>query len=188
MKKLIVNLISTLTLAVSSSAFAATITDVGGVDSLIGSATLNNSGDNTELTWVRDLLNDQTIEMDDKYNSSGSDWELVDGESDVFATSLMQSPGYFLLKFGTGNTGVDSHFLFENIGDLNFGVVDFSDMGIDLSSNTKFHIGRISHVDEFSGTSTVPTPIPTPVPAPAGILLLGLGLVGFGMARKHKSV
>lgn len=156
----------------------------GGGDSLIGSATLKSSGDNAELTWVRDLLNDQSIEIDDKYSSSGNDWALVEGESDIFATSLMQSPGYFLLKFGTGNTGVDSHFLFENVGELSFGVVDFSDMGIDLSSNTKFHIGKISHVDEFSGIS----PVPTPVPAPAGILLFGLGLVSFGMVRKYKSV
>ena len=164
-------------ISMSSQASAFTITDVGGEDIFVGSTTLSSSGDAAELAWVQDILNDQTITFSDKYDSYGSDWQLVDGETDVYAADLAFDPEYYLIKMGTGGTNIDSHFLFENIGDLSYAVVDFSDAGIDFSIK-KLNIGRISHVGEF-GSSTID------VPEPANLALFGLGIVALGFSRKR---
>ncbi len=176
-------LVFAISLFVSCTASATLIEDVGGVDEFIASATLTNSGDDTELSWVRDILNDQTITLDDKYDSTGDEWSLI--EDDIYLTELINNPSYFLLKFGTGQTGVDTHLLYQNIGDLAYGVIDFSDAGIDLLSIKKFHIGKVSHVDEFNAN-----PIPhqpqgsTPIPEPMTISLFALAL--FGLVRRNR--
>ncbi len=168
-------------LLASVNASATLLKDVGGVDNFIASETLTNSGNNTELNWVRNALNDQTITLDEKYDSAGSDWQLLTGETDIYSTSLLNSPGYFLLKFGIGKTGVDSHLLYENIGDLTCRLIDFSEAGIDLLSIKKFHIGKISHVDEFGTSPNQPqgtTPgNTTPIPEPMTISLFALVLL-----------
>ena len=143
-------------------------------DTFIASSSLANSGDHTELAWVRDIMKDQSIKLDKKYESEGNDWTLVAGETDVYTTNLHMSPGYFLLKFGVGKTGVDSHLLFKNIGDLSTAVIDFSLAGIDLSSIKNFTIDRISHIDEFDAQ----IPPTTTIPEPLSSTLFGLAVIG----------
>jgi len=174
-------LILAISIFSSSNLSATLIKDLGGVDSFIASETLANSGDDTELSWVRNALNDQSITLDDKYASTGSKWSLIEG--DVYSTELINSPSYFLLKFGTGQTGVDTHLLYQNIGDLAYGVIDFSEAGIDLLSIKKFHIGKISHVDEFNANTNPHQPQGnTPIPEPMTISIFALALLG--LARR----
>ncbi|KGJ96664.1 PEP-CTERM sorting domain-containing protein [Colwellia psychrerythraea] len=173
-------LVFSLSLMVSTNTNATLISTLGGVDEFIASTTLANSGDNAELSWVRDILQDQSITLDEKYNSSGSDWSLVTNEADVYSTALINTPGYFLLKFGVGQTGVNSHFLFKNVGDMAFGVIDFSLAGI-VPNGKKFTIDRISHVDEFTAT-----PPQTSIPEPMTISLFALGVLG--LARRKRLI
>jgi len=161
----------------SSQAYALTISDVGGEDTYLASTTLSSSGDAVELAWVRNTLNDQTITFSDKYDSYGSDWQLLDGETDIYAADLTFDPEYYLIKLGNGGTSIDSHFLFENIGDLSFAVVDFSDAGIDFSIQN-INIDRMSHLSEFNGT--------VDVPEPGNLALFGLGIAALGLSRKKQ--
>ncbi|PKI17748.1 PEP-CTERM sorting domain-containing protein [Colwellia sp. 12G3] len=172
-----------ISLFVSTHSSATLLVDVGGVDNFIAKATLQNSGDGVELSWVRDILNDQTITLDDKYTSTGSDWTLIENETDVYSTHLINNPSYFLLKFGVGNTGVDTHLLYENVGDLAYGVIDFSDAGIDLLSVQKFHIGKVSHVDEFDANPIQSQS--TPIPEPMTISLFALALLGLSRRKSN---
>lgn len=174
-------LLFTISLVVSSNTNATLLTDLGGVDEFIASETLDDSGDGTELSWVRNMLGDQTLTLDEKYNSSETDWSLVTNETDVYSTLLSSSPGYFLLKFGVGQTGVDSHFIFKNVGDLSYGVIDFSLAGIVPIKGKKFTIGKISHVDEFEAS----IPNNTSIPEPMTISLFAIALLGFAR-RSHR--
>jgi len=181
-------------LTASTSGWALTInttTDVGGLDTFLESADLDNSGFLTEEAWIQSILGSGAT-LTEQYDSIGSDWTKVDGETDVFATKLKYDPEYFFIKIGTGGTGdkkngvpengvpengvpeIDSHYLFENKSDLKWAVVDFSEAGIDFTINN-IGIGRMSHVGEIDATN---------VPEPATLALLGLGLVGLGLRKR----
>ncbi|WP_022940634.1 hypothetical protein [Psychromonas hadalis] len=179
-KEILKGSLLTASLMLSPLVNAMLLTEVGGVDEFISSATLKNSGDATELTWAKQLLADPIV-LDDKYDSSGNDWTLVDGQSDVYFTEFTNNPAYYLLKFGTGKSGVDSHFLFKNSGNEKFAVIDFSQAGIDLLTVKKFHIGKISHVTEFDNISVAS------VPAPTGFVFLLMALFGSIVVRKKSN-
>lgn len=166
-----------ITLAFSGNTHATLLTDVGSVDHFVASTTLSNSGGNTELSWVRDILNDQSITLDRKYEDNDVSWELLTNETDVYFMALENTPAYFLLKFGNGNTNLNSHYLFQNVGDLSFAVIDFASADVDLTNAT---INRISHVTGFDGDSTQPQG--TPIPEPMTISLFALALLG--LARR----
>jgi len=179
MKKLVVLMVAALLLS-AAPAWALTVnagaTDVGGYDNLKfkatqGSLELPSSGDADELAWVRTVLNDQTITLAVKYTQMN--W-LVTDEAGVYAIDLQTNPEYFLVKIGggAGSTGY-THFLYENLESLNWGVVKLANLGLSITNIT-----ALSHVDEFNGTQ---------VPEPMSMLLLGFGLVslaGVGRFRK----
>lgn len=175
MSKILAFSILGLMLLTSPLASSIPFSTVGGIDTFIYSTTLSNSGDATELNWVKNQLGDPLLTLDEKYNSTGSDWSLLDGETDVYATAFVGTPSYFLLKFGIGGTSYDSHYLFENIDNLSYGVIDFSDLGIELTGN--FSIDRISHNDEFSTGTGIPEPL--------SLTLLALALLSFRMLQKN---
>src|SRR6478672_3106452 len=79
--------------AAMSSASAFTL------DTLLGSASLGNSGDQTELNAIQTAVAD-----------------TVSGQCVINVGS--QQPGYFVLKFGTGNLGGNDTYFFQNVGEL----------------------------------------------------------------------
>jgi len=176
MKKIVMLLsILCLFLFVSTS-MAVTMTDVGSIDTKINSEYLPNSGDIMELTWIQECLGSGYVILD-KYDVEESPWVEVEGENSIVASKLFGTPEYFFIKIGNGNIGGSDHYLYENIGELSWAVVDYSKWGYD--DIKLVNIGRISHVGEVSAA---------PVPEPSTCLLLGFGLIGIAILGKKNFI
>jgi len=189
-------LIFSISLIVSSHANATLLTDVGGVDTLIASDLITGkSNPESELEWVTttlkglNLLGDESITFDEKFEEGQFTWTSVMGQNNIFFMDLEdKSPAYFLLKLGHGSKGkkgstdsnIKSHLLFHNVGDLQFAVVDLTLAG-DIEN---FTIDRISHVTDFNATPSQPQPSGTPIPEPMTISLFALALLG--LARRTR--
>ena len=147
---------------------------VGGVDNFIDNTSLGDSGDQTEIDWVNSVLGTNFTKSDftKETTNEGAGWAQIDS-SKIYAYDVSDiSPEYFLVKIGAKPDAPDT-FLYENIGDLGWAVINLE--GTDFTIK---NIGKLSHIDTFSSN---------PVPEPATMLLLGTGLVGIaGISRKFK--
>jgi hypothetical protein len=83
------------------------------VDDYLFSASIN-SGDATETQTLENFLGID-LTLDDKVITTSA---LKDDAGHWYFDIAPDAPGYFLVKFGVGNTGYDDHYYFENIGEL----------------------------------------------------------------------
>jgi hypothetical protein len=153
------------------------------LDIKIGEDLLKTSSDADELTAMEgfagtNLVQDLKIDSFTAYeNGAGSDeWYL-----DINPAT----PGFFLLKFGTGGTSATANtFFFQNTGEMTKLVwsneqVQFLSGGGGNNTN----IGRLSHYTTYDPTFNQDGEIPEP----ATLALVGLGLFAIGAIRKRKS-
>ena len=170
------SLLAVTLLGASTSLWAIPSSTVGSVDTLIDSANVFNlygsSGEADEEAWVESVLGFDVV-FDDKMDG-GFNWELVDGTTSTYAQSFLEAPDYYLVKVGNLKDTDDTHFLFRNIAELYYGVINLADMGFNL---TKEGVGKISHISLFDTTTT-------DIPEPSVLTLFVLGLAGLVLARR----
>jgi len=171
-RNLLVTIVACCVLAFAGTGWAIPSATVGSLDDLIASATVANSYA-AELAWIQSELGPSAFFAEsDVYDVVGTDWDLVDGTTDWYATELVNEPANYFIKIGTG--GLDpvpvDHYLYSNLAEFSFAVIDLSDIVVARN----FDIGRVSHIGEVGTT----------VPEPGTLVLLGIGMLGVAVYRR----
>jgi hypothetical protein len=187
MKKFVCGFSLAAVLLLASNASAIPLSTVGGVDTLVAWASLGDSGEATEESFIETFLGEAVVyeQFDDSGGEDLGAWQAVAGNAGLFAFDFQgfgaTNPEYFLVKMGNGvgfTPTAYSHYLYQNTSQLQYGVID---LGIfNKIGNGKITIGKVSHVGATGGTA---------VPEPASLSLMVFGLAAIGAAsRKLKAV
>lgn len=166
-----------LTAALASPANAISVAVVGGLDTFMTSTALPKSGDGQVETWVSGIMGFAVTVDYRNETTAGTGWEHVDGSTHHWAHALVTNPAYYLLRLGVGQSGADTHYLFENVAELSWAVVDLSIM-LAGQTNLDFNFGRISHIGET---------VDLREPGTIGLLILGLALFSLRLAINSKA-
>ena len=159
------------------------------IDTKLGEAQLANSGDATELAWIQSVTGDNSLTLDFKLAKGDNGFNFTpNGPDSWYIDAAPNTPGYFMLKFGTGGTNATAdHYLFQNTADLTKLVwsndqVQFLTGGNCANNPNACNIGRLSHYASSGGGGGT-----NQIPTPTSLLLLGIGLIGFAYTRRRTS-
>ncbi|MFY3774203.1 PEP-CTERM sorting domain-containing protein [Marinobacter salsuginis] len=150
----------------SGNAFAYVIsggTDVGGLDTYLGSTMGMGSGESTETSWASGIVG-TTLSISGKTDPAA--FLIAEGTDSIVAFQLYTAPGYFLVKDSR------KHVLFKNEANVDWGVFDL----LAYFGTNKLSELSLSHLTEFNGN-------PVKVTEPGTLALLGLGILGLVTAR-----
>jgi PEP-CTERM motif len=155
------------------------------------STTLGNSGSGGQETWAESCLNGTDLTYID--DNIGIDDVEVDGSGNFYIDVDPDEPSYFVLKFGVGNTGVDTHYLFTNIAELTKLVWTNAQINGLMTGCLTTGDCKISHYSTFSGSSSSSSSSSSSTssgtvsePGTSAIALLGLGMLGLALRARRR--
>jgi len=177
MKKIIMVIMLMVMVMLSTSQLYASTYNV---DPLVANSILGNSGEATETAFLllQYSLNCHTFDFT-KFEEGGMNWTNIEGNIWSFDFGS-DRPNFFMIKTGNlklfpFNNFNNDHFLFENIENKRYGIIDLDC----LCFGNNMNIDKISHIS-YLKTDCSPVPI-----SPSMVFLLS-GMCGFFLIRRRK--
>jgi hypothetical protein len=151
-------------------------------DNFLFSEDLGNAGDATEKAALESFLGPNTTLIQD-YKGAVPGLQKDDA-GHWYIDVAPDEPGYFVLKFGTGNSNLDNHYYFENIGELTKLV--FTDANVSGLIGTGDTPKAFSHYVTYNDPDGGGGGGGGNVPEPGTLALAGLGLLATVAASRRR--